>query len=244
MPIKLSKSELQNPNDIQIILKRTTPARICVGRSGDRYKTKTLLQLWADHAIAIDAVWSRVDPQLVEEMGFYAVQTLVSSLDEYIKRPDLGRRFAADMSEHIQTDCIQDPDVQILIGDGLSGPAIENNIRDIYPIIVDGVNAKGWKLGTPIFIKYARVATMDRISETLHPKVTLILIGERPGLAVGDSMSCYMAYEASTTKLESQRNVISNIHRRGTPPVEAGAQIVYLIERMLTEQQSGTDLKI
>lgn len=57
-------------------------------------------------------------------------------------------------------------------------------------------------------------------------------------------MSCYMAYESSSKKPESQRTVISNIHRNGTPPVEAGAQIVDLVEIMMKEKKSGVDLKI
>ena len=85
---------------------------------------------------------------------------------------------------------------------------------------------------------------MDKISEALNAKVTLILIGERPGLATGDSMSCYIAYEASTIKPESQRTVISNIHKNGMPPVEAGAQIVQLIELLIKEKKSGIDLKL
>ncbi|WP_249175713.1 ethanolamine ammonia-lyase light chain EutC, partial [Clostridium tyrobutyricum] len=104
--------------------------------------------------------------------------------------------------------------------------------------------AKGYKIGTPIFVKYARVATMDEISEVLNAKVTIILIGERPGLATGESMSSYMAYESSTSKPESQRTVVSNIHRNGTPPVEAGAQIVHLIDLMMREKKSGIDLKV
>jgi ethanolamine ammonia-lyase small subunit len=85
---------------------------------------------------------------------------------------------------------------------------------------------------------------MDAISEALAAKVTLILIGERPGLATGESMSCYMGYEASRKKPESQRTVISNIHKRGTFPVEAGAQIVELIEIILKEKKSGVELKL
>jgi len=85
---------------------------------------------------------------------------------------------------------------------------------------------------------------MDKISEALNAKVTVLLIGERPGLATGDSMSSYMAYESSTLKPESQRTVVSNIHANGTPPVEAGAEIVSLIELMISKKISGVELKI
>lgn len=177
-------------------------------------------------------------------LGFYKVQTLVKDKEEYITRPDLGRSFSEEVLKEIKEKCINDVDVQIIAGDGLSSPAIISNLKEIYPMILDGCKAKGFKVGTPIFVKYARVATMDKISEALNAKVTLILIGERPGLATGESMSCYMAYEASSKKPESQRTVISNIHKNGMPPVEAGAQIVQLIETLLKEKKSGIELKL
>ncbi|WP_420808472.1 ethanolamine ammonia-lyase subunit EutC [Clostridium manihotivorum] len=227
-----------------IMLKQATPARICLGRAGTRYKTSTYLSLRADHAVAMDAVWSYVDEKVVDELGFFKVQTLVEDKEQYITRPDLGRCFSEQVLKDIKENCIKDVDVQIIAGDGLSSPAITSNLKEIYPMLVDGLKAKGYKLGTPIFVKYARVATMDKISEVLNAKVTLILIGERPGLATGESMSCYMAYEASSKKLESQRTVVSNIHKNGMPPVEAGAQIVQLIEILLKEKKSGIELKL
>nr|WP_238476037.1 ethanolamine ammonia-lyase subunit EutC [Clostridium manihotivorum] len=226
------------------MLKQATPARICLGRAGTRYKTSTYLSLRADHAVAMDAVWSYVDEKVVDELGFFKVQTLVEDKEQYITRPDLGRCFSEQVLKDIKENCIKDVDVQIIAGDGLSSPAITSNLKEIYPMLVDGLKAKGYKLGTPIFVKYARVATMDKISEVLNAKVTLILIGERPGLATGESMSCYMAYEASSKKLESQRTVVSNIHKNGMPPVEAGAQIVQLIEILLKEKKSGIELKL
>jgi ethanolamine ammonia-lyase small subunit len=225
-------------------IKKTTNARICIGRAGDRYKTETLLRFRADHAVAINSVWSYVDENIVDELGFFKVKTLIENKEQYITRPDLGRRFSKETIEAIKRNCINNPDVQIIAADGLSSCAINANLQDIYAIIVDGIKAKGYKLGTSIFVMYGRVATMDRISETLNAKVTVLLVGERPGLATGESMSSYMAYEASTLKPESQRTVISNIHKNGTPPVEAGAQIVYVIEVMMREKKSGIELKI
>ena len=85
---------------------------------------------------------------------------------------------------------------------------------------------------------------MDKISDALGAKVTIQLIGERPGLATGESMSVYMAYESSATKPESQRTVISNIYKNGIPPLEAGAQVVHLTELMMKVKKSGIDLKL
>jgi ethanolamine ammonia-lyase small subunit len=237
---------IENPKDAESCarLKKTTNARICVGRAGDRFKTETLLRFRADHAVAIDSVWSYVDETVVDELDFVKVQTLIEDKEQYITRPDLGRVFSEETLDSIKEQCIKSPEVQIVVADGLSSHAINANLQDIYPIIADGVEAKGYSLGTPIFVKYGRVATMDKISQALNAKITVLLVGERPGLATGESMSCYMAYESSPLKPESQRTVISNIHKNGTPPVEAGAQIVDLIEIMMREKRSGVDLKI
>lgn len=242
----MSEVKIENPMNEEVCkkLKETTNARICIGRSGPRLKTSELLKFRADHAVAMDAVWSDIDEELIEELGFLKVSTLIEDKEQYITRPDLGKKFSKESIAYIKANCISEPDVQIIAGDGLSSMSINANLRDTYSIICDGLKKKGYTIGTPIFVKYARVATMDKVSEALAAKVTIILIGERPGLATGESMSSYMAYEASTKKTESQRTVISNIHKNGTPPVEAGAQIVNLVEIMMKEKKSGVDLKI
>jgi len=237
---------IDNPEDAEECrrLKKKTLSRICVGRAGDRYKTETMLRLRADHAVAMDAVWSSVNEKVVDELDFVKVQTLIKNKDEYLTRPDLGRRFSEQTIDFIRENCVHNPDVQIIAADGLSSPAIDRNISDIYPVIVDGLIAKGYTIGTPIFVRFGRVATMDKISEALNPKVTILLVGERPGLATGESMGCYMAYEASSVKPESQRTVVSNIHKNGTPPVEAGAHIVSIVEIMMDKKLSGVELKL
>ncbi len=237
---------VDNPKSLEFCrrLKETTNARLCIGRAGERFKTETLLKFRADHAIAMDAVWSYVDEKLIDKLGFFKVQTMVKDKEEYIRRPDLGRIFSPETMESIVKNCKHNPDVQIIAADGLSSYAINANLEDIYGILVDGLTDKGYTLGTPIFVKYSRVATMDKISEALNAKVTIQLIGERPGLATGESMSCYMAYEAAVSKGESQRTIVSNIYRKGIPPVEAGAQIIHLTDILMREKKSGTTLKV
>lgn len=237
---------IDNPADSEECrrLKKKTLARICVGRAGDRYKTETMLRFRADHAVAMDAVWSSVNEKVVDDLDFIKVQTLVRNKDEYLTRPDLGRRFSDQTMSFIKENCTHNPDVQIIAADGLSSPAIDRNISDIYPVIVDGLTAKGYTIGTPVFVRFGRVATMDKISEALSARITILLVGERPGLATGESMGCYMAYEASSQKPESQRTVVSNIHKNGTPPVEAGAHIVSIVEIMMDKKLSGVELKL
>jgi ethanolamine ammonia-lyase small subunit len=110
--------------------------------------------------------------------------------------------------------------------------------------MIQGLEGSGIKVGTPFFVKYGRVGAMDAISQELDAEVTCVLIGERPGLITAESMSAYIAYRATVGMEESRRTVLSNIHRGGTPPVEAGAHLADIIKQMLKEKKSGVDLKL
>jgi len=223
---------------------RYTSARINVGHTGARMKTHTYIKLRADHAIAMDAVWDDGNCEEADKLGFIRVQTLVTSKEEYIRRPDRARRFSAETIDYIKKTAIMKPQIQILAADGLSPRAIDANIAEIYRLVTDMCHEQGYTLGTPFFIKYGRVAAMDKISEAIGAQITLLFVGERPGLATDESMSCYMAYEASSAKPESQRNVVSNIHRGGLSNKTAAMHIMTLIKHMLIHETSGVELNM
>src|SRR6478752_5448937 len=128
------------------------------------------------------------------------------------------------------------------VSDGLSAKAIEENISDVYPALIDSLQSYRLCIGTSFFVKGGRVACMDEIGEIIKPKALVLLIGERPGLVSAESMSAYMCYEPSKGKKESDRMVISNIHKRGTPPIEAAAHIGTMIDKMIKQQTSGVHL--
>jgi ethanolamine ammonia-lyase small subunit len=110
--------------------------------------------------------------------------------------------------------------------------------------MMDGLKVEGFSVGTPIYIKYSRVPTEDQVTEITHPKVTVILVGERPGMSTYQSMSAYMTYEGHVGIEEAKRTVISNIYGGGTPPAEAGAYVATLVRKMIEQKASGTDLVI
>ncbi|WP_207707391.1 ethanolamine ammonia-lyase subunit EutC [Crassaminicella thermophila] len=245
--IEISKQLLvPNPEnkDAYLKLKEMTPARVGIWRAGPRYKTETLLRFRADHAIAQDAVFTYVSDEFIEDMGLFCVSTKCKDKDEYLTRPDLGRKFDDEAVKMIKEKCKYKPQVQIYISDGLSSTAIEENAKDTFAAIIQGLEEYSIKVGTPFFVKHGRVPAMDAISEMLEAEVTVVLIGERPGLATGESMSCYMAYNAKIGMSESNRTVVSNIHKGGTPATEAGAYIAEIIKKMLDKKASGLDLKL
>lgn len=224
-------------------MKAKTPARLGSGRAGARYKTITALRMRADHAAAQDSVFSDVSEEFIKKNNLIAVETMCTDKDEYVTRPDLGRRFSPETTAFIKEKCDKNPKVQIMVGDGLSSAAIEANLEDILPSIKQGLKMYGLEVGPILFVKYCRVPSMDAVGEATGADVVCLLVGERPGLVTAESMSAYIAYKPKVGMPEAKRTVISNIHKGGTTAVEAGAHIAELIKTMLDKKASGIDLK-
>lgn len=222
----------------------STPARIGVWRTGTRPLTKTMLKLQFDHAAAIDAVGAEVLEKNLGEFDLFTVETCYENKETYLKRPDKGRILTDNAVRTIKEKCSHRPQVQIVVSDGLSASAVETNLMDVYPALLDSLKINNLSAGTPFFVKGGRVACMDHIGEILEPEVLVLLIGERPGLVSASSMSAYMCYRPRKGVVESDRNVISNIHPLGTPPVEAGAHIGTVLKKMLEQKVSGVKLEL
>lgn len=220
-------------------MKRSTPARIGIGRCGARYTTDAQLRFLASHAAANDAVFDEVASDVIENLGVFEVQTKCANKQEMLLRPDWGRLFTDEMQEKISKNCMHNPDVQIYFGDGLCSPSIGANIPDLFPTIKMGLEDRNITVGTPFFVRYCRVNTARTIGPLLGAKVTCVLIGERPGLLTSESMSAYIAYNARPDMSESEYTVVSNISKKGVTPVEAAAHIVDLIEEILKKKKSG-----
>lgn len=225
-------------------MKEKTPARLGAGRAGPRYKTLTMLRFRADHAAAQDAVFSQVPEDFAAKNGLVAVTTRCRDKDEYLTRPDLGRCFDEENQQKIRSANPGTPDVQILVGDGLSSAAIAANAMDCMKTIQDGLKLRGITCGAPIFARYCRVGVGDAVGDVTGCKVVCVLVGERPGLVTDKSMSVYLTYQPRTGVSESSRTVVSNIHAQGTPAVEAGAHVAALIEKILKKQVSGVGLHL
>lgn len=222
-----------------LALKAKSPARIGVGRAGARYKTVTLLRFRADHAAAQDSVFSQVPESFYKSNNLVYVKTKCEDKDEYLTRPDLGRRFDEQNQAIIKETCGPHPKVLLVIGDGLSSAAIEANAMDCARAIRQGLSAYGIELGKTLFIQYCRVGASDHIGSLTDAELVCMLVGERPGLVTAESMSAYLTYNPRIGVPESARTVVSNIHRQGTPAVEAGAHIASLIRQMLEKKCSG-----
>lgn len=230
-------------------IRARTPARVLADRTGAAYRTATQLQLRQDHAAARDAVRSEfvlprdLGDEFVQQWKLFGVSTMAASKDEYLRRPDLGRRLDENARGQLLAHCELHADLRIVIGDGLSVTAVSSQVPALLPMLADKARLRGWSLGQSFAVQYCRVGVMNDVGELLQPKVVVLLIGERPGLATAASLSAYMAYRPRTGHNDSNRNLISNIHARGVNTEAAASRIIDLAEQMMRRQTSGVDIK-
>ncbi len=229
-------------------IRARTPARIFVPR-GTSYPTSMELELRSARACAVDAVWREFDLQrdlpaaFVEQWSLFQVTSQVASKSQFLLRPDLGRRLSEASRQVITERCLRGPDLQIVIGDGLSGTAVTEQAPALFPLLQKHAQVRGWSVGVSFAVRYCRVGIMNDIGDLLTPNVLVLLIGERPGLATAASLSAYMTHSPRSGHTDANRNLISNIHARGVCVEDAADRIMNLASRMMALKQSGTTLK-
>jgi ethanolamine ammonia-lyase small subunit len=230
-------------------IRARTPARVLADRTGAAYRTATQLQLRQDHAAARDAVRAEFElerdlgAELVERWKLFVVSTMATSKEEFLQRPDLGRRLDENARAQLLEQCALNADLQIVIGDGLSVTAVSTQVPALLPLLAQKAQSYGWTLGQPFAVKHCRVGLMNDLGELLQTKVVVLLIGERPGLATAESLSAYMAYQPRAGHNDSNRNLISNIHARGVSVEAASSRIIDLAEQMMQRRTSGVEIK-
>lgn len=230
-------------------IRERTPARIFLGRAGSAYRTSTQMDLREAHAAARDAVRAELDlpaafgSDFLERWELFEVETEARSKEEFLLRPDLGRRLTEAAHEELKQRCPQGSDLQIAIGDGLSATAVAAQVPALLPLLVSSARTRGWTVGQPFVIRHCRVGVLNDIGELLSPQIVLLLIGERPGLATAESLSAYMGYQPNRTHTDAERNLISNVHARGLHPQAAAERILNLALQMVTQKNSGLSIR-
>lgn len=229
-------------------IRARTPARIFVER-GLAYSTKMSLELRSAHASAVDAVWTEFDlqqdfpPEFAAQWGLFQVSSKAESKSEFLLRPDLGRALSDTAKSLIVQRSPKAPDIQVVIGDGLSSAAVRAQVPLLFPLLQQQFQARCWSIGQTFVVRYSRVGIMNDIGDLLSPRVIVLLVGERPGLATAESLSAYMAYAPRSGNTDADRNLVSNIHTRGVSSIDAADRITYLAAQMMTLKRSGTTLK-
>jgi len=235
--------------DLLAAARARTPARIFVGRAGTSYRTADLLALRADHAAARDAVDAALDldspalAALTEAYGLFAVDSAAPDRGTYLRRPDLGRRLSAAARDEVAARCPPGADLQVVIGDGLSATAVDAQLPALLPVLLDGARERGWSVGQGFAVRQCRVGILNDVGALLDADAVVLLVGERPGLATARSLSAYLAWRPRPGHTDAERNLVSNIHDRGTPPAAAVARVLRLVEAMRAAGHSGFALK-
>ncbi len=233
------------PRDPWTILRRATKARIGLGRAGNAIPMDEVLRFQAAHAMARDAVHAVLDTAVLErDLAPLAAITLSSMATDratYLRRPDMGRLLApedADRLKAVGGAC----DIVFVVADGLSSTAVQ---RHAAPMVHACRKALPELSIAPVVIaRQARVAIADPIGAALGARLSVILIGERPGLTVSDSLGLYLTYGPRPGRRDSERNCISNVHRHGGQRYEqAAATLAWLAREALRRSLSGVALK-
>lgn len=227
-------------------LRRYTPARLRLDPEGGPAPLSAVLDFALCHAKARDAIHLPVDWDAVEaampEGARLRVRSQADSRDVYLRRPDLGRRLAdADLAR--LCEMAGDPvDLAIIVGDGLSAHAINDSAGRLVAALSAALG--DLRLAPIILAEQARVGLGDEIGAALGAPLVLVLIGERPGLSVTNSVGAYLTLNPKVGTPDSARNCVSNIHGNGGLSIEAAThKIVWLIRRAREIGATGVALK-
>ena len=229
-------------------LKEFTDARIGLGRCGTSLPTSEVLDFKLAHARARDAVLQPMQTQKMiaglagVDVASFALSSSVESRSEYLTRPDKGRSLS-DVSKKLLAEKAGEADVCLVVGDGLSSRAIhENGIAFIESFL--SVISKSELSVSPIcFVENCRVAIADEIAPFFKARLSVILIGERPGLSSPNSLGIYLTYNPKPGTTDESRNCISNIRDGGLSITEGVRKLSYLIENAFIQKESGVYLK-
>jgi len=223
---------------------RHTTALLGIGHVGTRYATDVVLQFQAELAVAHAAVGAELPERWAQDNGFVAVTSRVTSHREFLLRPDLGRRLSEPSLAVVRAECQRGADVQLVVADGLSAVACMQTGKQLHDAVAAACRARGLTVGTPVAARFARVWLEDEIGQETGAVVAMILLGERPGLGTGDGLSAYVVHGPRLGRTDGDRNMISNIHARGTPPDEAAVRLAALAAAMIEQRTSGVTLDL
>ena len=215
-------------------LKAATPARIALGRAGHALPTRELLDFQSAHARARDAVHLPLDlaAMRAELPAAVPVHSQAPDRAAYLRRPDLGRKL--DPRSATAIEGLRAP-IAWVICDGLSALAIHRHAAPLLRELTDPQPL--------IVVEQGRVAIGDQIGELLQAEISVVLIGERPGLSSPDSLGIYLTYQPRIGRTDADRNCISNVRPEGLSYPEAARKLLWLIDAARSRRLSGVDLK-
>ncbi|UVM38152.1 ethanolamine ammonia-lyase subunit EutC [Pseudomonas sp. B21-017] len=241
-----------DPQNPLLELRRLTPARIALGRTGTSMPTRAQLDFQYAHAQARDAVHlpfdhSALSSQLTERgRESLLLHSAATDRNSYLQRPDLGRKLSDESAQTLRDYSRAHPggvDLAVVVADGLSALAVHRHTLPFLARMEEQTAIEGWSLSPVILVEQGRVAVADEIGELLGAKMVVILIGERPGLSSPDSLGLYFTYNPKVGLTDAYRNCISNVRLEGLSYGMAAHRLLYLMREACRRQLSGVSLK-
>ncbi len=230
-------------------LRALTPARVALGRTGVSQQTHDLLDFQQAHAMARDAVHARLDTASlaseIEGIIGAAVMTLRSQATDratYLQRPDLGRMLDAASEAALAAVRQEDGcDLALVVADGLSALAVERHAAALLRALLPRI--EGWRVAPVCVVAQGRVAIGDAIGDALRAALSVVLIGERPGLSSPDSLGAYITWQPRPGRSDAERNCISNIRAEGLGYEQAAGQLGFYLAEARQRRLTGVELK-
>jgi ethanolamine ammonia-lyase small subunit len=176
------------------------------------------------------------------QIPFLQVTSKANNRNQYLQRPDLGRKIEDISLAVLQNHC-SGFDIALIIADGLSAVGVNNHVVGILKILIPLLKELKYSIAPVTIVSQARVAIGDEIGDLLGAKLSIVFIGERPGLSVSDSLGVYLTYHPLPGLTDDKRNCISNIHSEGMDYHSAVQKLIYLIKESFRLQLSGVLLK-
>ena len=241
-----------DPQNPWLELRRLTPARIALGRTGTSLPTSAQLDFQFAHAQARDAVHLPFDHAgLSAQLSERGRETLLlhsaaTDRNSYLQRPDLGRKLSDASAQSLRDYAEAHPggvDLAIVVADGLSALAVHRHTLPFLTRLEEQMSADGWSLAPVVLVEQGRVAIGDEIGQLLGAKMVVMLIGERPGLSSPDSLGLYFTYNPKVGLTDAYRNCISNVRLEGLSYGMAAHRLLYLMREACRRQLSGVNLK-
>lgn len=241
-----------DPQNPWLELRRLTPARIALGRTGTSLPTQAQLDFQFAHAQARDAVHLAFDHgEISSQLGERGRETLLlhsaaPDRDSYLQRPDLGRKLNDESAQTLRDYASQHPggiDLVLVVADGLSALAVHRHTLPFLTRLEEQMSGDGWSVAPVVLVEQGRVAIGDEIGQLLGAKMLVMLIGERPGLSSPDSLGLYFTYAPKVGLTDAYRNCISNVRLEGLSYGMAAHRLLYLMREACRRQLSGVNLK-
>ena len=214
-------------------------------------QTRDLLDFQRSHAQARDAVHARLETAaLVSSLGkitkgeVLRLHSAAADRATYLQRPDLGRKLDEASRASLAKISESSPGerkLALIVADGLSALAVERHVPALLTELLPRL--KQWDLVPLCVVEQGRVAIGDEIGSALGAEISVVLIGERPGLSSPDSLGAYITWAPRLGRTDAERNCISNIRAEGLTYAQAAAQLDFYLTEARRRQLTGVALK-